>query len=75
MKHEFNDKELFEIEKWFDHAAGLVQQQLAQVIMVLDKIKTKESKQLINKSIKEALNSFDLYRTISAKAESMRTKR
>ncbi len=72
----FTEKELFEIEKVFDRVAGQHQVASARVIyefgMAQDRIKNEKLAKHISKVIEEDVGCWDVYRTISAKAQQLR---
>lgn len=65
MKVEFTKKELFEIEKFFDIHAGQSMRGLADV---LDTLKGKGKEEFSQRLFNEAVEAYELFRTISAKA-------
>jgi hypothetical protein len=72
----FSKDELYEIEKVFDCVAVQVCSNNARQLMSLSKY-DKNSKQIskhIHNIITESINAYDMCRTISAKAKSLRCK-
>jgi len=68
----FNEKQLYEIEKIFDHAASQIGVQHANNLMQLKGIKSKKLDKHLTKMFDWYVESFDMYRTISAVAANMR---
>jgi len=71
----FTKEELKEIEKIFDMQAGQVARYHADIVMAFSKLKGEAVDNLNDKLLREALNSFDMYRTISAKASKMQEQK
>lgn len=67
----FTKEELKEIEKIFDIAAGNHTYRIAEIITKL----YNKAPKLINRIVKESVETFDTYRTISAKANKMQKEK
>jgi len=69
QKTEFTKEELAEVEKIFDIQASLLSSSYAHLFNSIGKIKGSE--EILIKLLKEYSDAFDMYRTISAKANAM----
>lgn len=68
----FTKEQLKEIEKIFDIQASLLSSSYANLFNSIAKVEN--SKEILEKLLKEYTEAFDVYRTISAKANSMQEK-
>jgi len=68
-KIEFTREQLFEIEKLFDIQASLLSSAYTHLFNSMAKIP--DSEKILIKLLKEYSDAFDMYRTISAKANAM----
>ena len=69
----FTKEQLKEIEKLFDIQASLLSSFYASLFNSIGKIEN--SKKILIKLLKEYSDAFDMYRTISAKANEMQDKK
>ena len=76
MKYEFNNDQLFMIEKVFDNVAHDTQRAFADTVSKLNLLKESKKKQrFINKLLDECVKAYDMCRTISAICENNRNQR
>lgn len=70
---EFTKEELYEIETRFDHHAGAT----AHVMGILTQRLSinQKAKKLLDRILDEAVDNYDMFRTISAKCKLMREKK
>lgn len=68
---QFSKEQLKEIEKVFDIMAGKVAGEHAYFINTFTKIKIEKATEHLNKLFDEYVDTFDMYRTISAVASTM----
>ena len=68
-KTEFTKEQLKEIEKIFDIQASLLSSSYANLFNSIGKIEG--SKEILTKLMKEYVDAFDCYRTISVKANTL----
>ena len=73
-KMEFSKDEMYEIEKAFDERAGQVKAETARILQHLAPSKSEKAVKLANKIIDNAVDAYDLCRTISAKCQHKRLK-
>jgi len=71
-KTEFTKEQLKEIEKIFDIQASLLSSSYANLFNSIAKVEG--SKEILTKLMKEYSEAFEVYRTISAKANVMQEK-
>jgi hypothetical protein len=69
QKVRFTKEQLKEIEKIFDIQASLLSNSYANLFNSIAKVEG--SKEILSKLLKEYSEAFDIYRTISAKANKM----
>jgi hypothetical protein len=70
-KTEFTKEQLKEIEKIFDIQASMLSSSYAHLFNSIASTKVKNSTEILTKLMKEYVDAFDTYRTISAKADAM----
>lgn len=72
----FTKEELKEIEKLFDIRAGLLVRDYAEFLSKIPagQLYGKGTKELYDKIFKETLDTFTMYRTISAKCSNLETQ-